>query len=236
MNRGNRRQTVFGSDDDVALFLDRLGEFSLSYHVKVLCYCLMSNHFHLYVKTVDANLSKFMQSLLTSFTILKNRRDRSSGHLFQGRYKAVLVEDQAYGSELSRYIHLNPARTTSAKAMDIERRRDLLRAQKLSSYSSIIGLAKSPEWLEPSLILDKWDGTLKEQRLKYSRYVEEGLMRDICDPMESAVARTVLGSDTFVDKIRRALKDISENLNLRRELGEKAKSCMQVLPGQVFHQ
>lgn len=167
MNRGNRRQTVFESEADLELFLDKLGEFSVSYHVRLLCYCLMHNHFHLYLMTEEANLSKFMQALLTSFTLSKNRRDKSSGHLFQGRYKAVLVEDQVYGAELSRYIHLNPARTTAAAGMDIEKRKALLRNNKLSSYSSVIGLAKGPEWLKPSLILEKWGETLKEQRRNY---------------------------------------------------------------------
>ena len=79
MNRGNRRQIVFESEADVDLFLEKLGEFSIADHVKIFCYCLMHNYFHLYLKTEEANLSKFMQALLTSFTVSKNRRDRYFG-------------------------------------------------------------------------------------------------------------------------------------------------------------
>jgi REP-associated tyrosine transposase len=224
MNRGNRRQTVFLSENDVDLFLEKLGGFSSAYHVRILCYCLMNNHFHLYLKTEDANLSKFMQALLTSFTISKNRRDHSSGHLFQGRYKAFIVEDKEYGSVLSRYIHLNPVRTLTTSNLDLSKKRKLLRVtNKLNSYPALIGLSKAPEWLSSSLTLKRWGKTRKEQMKNYSKYVEKGLTREIADPMESAVAQTILGSESFVDKIRRSLTDISENINLRRELGDKAK-------------
>lgn len=224
MNRGNRRQTVFETESDVDLFLEKLGEFSTSYHISILCYCLMHNHFHLYLKTRDANLSRFMQALLTSFTVSKNRRDRSSGHLFQGRYKAIVVEDTAYGSEVSRYIHLNPVRTSAAANHDLKKRRYLLRQKgKLSSYPSIIGLEKTPEWLDKSLLLKKWGKTQNEKMKNYSRFVEEGLVREIDNPMELTAAQAVLGSEEFIDKIRRGLSDISENLNIRRELGTKAK-------------
>ncbi len=110
MNRGNRRQIVFAEAPDYELFLERLREFSGLFDVRLLCYCCLPNHFHLYVRTVQPNLSRFMQSLLTSFTISLNRRHHSSGHLFQGRFTAHLVENEAYGAEVSRYIHLNPVR------------------------------------------------------------------------------------------------------------------------------
>ena len=104
MNRGNRGQNILLSDDDCALFLAKLRTFSYQFNVSVLAYCLMSNHFHLYVRTEEANLSKFMYSLLTSFAIVKNRKDGERGHLFQGRFKAILVENKSYGAEVSRYI------------------------------------------------------------------------------------------------------------------------------------
>lgn len=223
LNRGNRRQTVFESKEDTDLFFEKLGEFSSAYHIKIICFCLMHNHFHLYLQTEDANLSKFMQALLTSFTISKNRRDRSSGHLFQGRYKAFLVEDDIYGSELSRYIHLNPVRTVMAADLDLKQKRALLRTNKLSSYASIIGLKNPPEWLSESLILDNWGKTLQEQQKNYSKYVEEGLLREIDNPMKFAIAQTIIGSESFADKIRRGLTKISDNINIRRELSSKAK-------------
>ena len=106
MNRGNRRERVFRTVAEHRLFLDCLAESAAQFRIDVLCYCLMPNHFHLFVRTVEANLSRFMQSLLTSFTVTMNRRQRSSGHLFQGRFKAQVVEGVGYFDVLSRYIHL----------------------------------------------------------------------------------------------------------------------------------
>lgn len=224
MNRGNRKQTVFELEEDVDLFLEKLGEFSTAYQVKVICYCLMRNHFHLYVKTENPNLSKFMQAFLTSFTIIKNRRDHSAGHLFQGRYKAILVENTVYGAEVSRYIHLNPVRTAEFSQKDTQNRRAFLRRKtKLNSYPAVIGLDAAPGWLSSSLLLKNFGDVVGEQRKSYASFVEEGLLKEIDDPMEVVAAQSILGSDRFVDEMRRGVTEISENLNLRRELGMKVK-------------
>ena len=108
MHRGNRGMTVFTEERHCRLFLDKLAAFADAYRVEVRAYCLMGNHFHLYLCTPEGNLSRFMQAFLTSFTLLNNRLLRERGHLFQGRFKALLVEDEAYGSTVGRYIHLNP--------------------------------------------------------------------------------------------------------------------------------
>jgi REP element-mobilizing transposase RayT len=111
MNRGNRRQTVFEQDRDYELFLRKLAEFAAVCDVSLRTYCLMPNHFHLYLVTRQANLSAFMQALLTAFTVSKNRREGQSGHLFQGRFKAMVLEAESYEAVVSRYIALNPVRT-----------------------------------------------------------------------------------------------------------------------------
>ena len=164
INRGNRRQEIFQRKRDCELFIDKLCEFSGVFSVEIFSYCLMGNHFHLYIRTAQPNLSRFMQSFLTSFTILKNRYDRSSGHLFQGRFKSVLVESELYGSQLSRYIHLNPVRTTRVKALSLEERRRCLREFKWSSYPEICGFRKCPEWLDRNETLKRWGQTPDEQR------------------------------------------------------------------------
>ena len=92
----------------------------------IYCYVLMNNHFHLLPRTKEANLGRFMQSFLTSFTVTLNRRNRKSGHLFQGRYKAQLVENHGYISKLSRYIHLNPVRVNKYKESSVEEKRNVL--------------------------------------------------------------------------------------------------------------
>ncbi len=134
MNRGNQRQTVFRADTDYELFLGKLADLAELYRTQILCYCLMPTHFHVYMRTPEGNLSRFMQSFLTSFTVSLNRRRGDCGHLFQGRFKAQLVERERYGNELSRYIHLNPVRTRAARELPLESKRSLLRQYKWSSY------------------------------------------------------------------------------------------------------
>ena len=126
INRGNQRTTIFHDDWHYRLFVEKLGDFAVEFHVTVYAYCCMPNHFHLYLRTRDMNLSRFMQSFLTSFCVSSNRKRRSSGHIFQGRFKAQLVEDECYRSRLSRYIHLNPIRTHSFRETTPEERSDHL--------------------------------------------------------------------------------------------------------------
>jgi len=203
MNRGNRRERVFRTKTDHALFLDRLGRFAAVFKVEVLSYCLMPNHFHLFLRTRQANLGRFMQSLLTSFTVFVNRRDKTSGHLFQGRFKAQLVEEVGYFDTLSRYIHLNPVRVKAAAALPVEERRQLLAEFRWSSFPAMIGLVSAPEWLNMADVLKGFGADSRTQMKQYRLYVEEGLMRDIDDPTEAARVRSVLGSDSFIDRIRR---------------------------------
>ena len=203
MNRGNQRQTVFRSAADYALFLGKLADFAELYNVQVLCYCLMPNHFHGYIRTPEGNLSRFMQGFLTSFTVSVNRRRGGSGHVFQGRFKAQLVEREHYGNELSRYIHLNPVRTKSASELSIDSKRRLLRQYRWSSYASCIGLRKKPKWLHYGPILESWGPRRSDQMAAYRRFVEEGLLRNINDPSATLEAWSILGSDSFIDRIKR---------------------------------
>jgi putative transposase len=101
VNRGNKRGVVFHDDWHYKTFIDKLGYFAAEFRVTVFAYCCMPNHFHLYLKTPGANLSRFMQSFQTSFCVSSNKKRRTSGHIFQGRFKAHLVEDECYRSRLS---------------------------------------------------------------------------------------------------------------------------------------
>ncbi len=204
MNRGNQRQAVFTEPRDYELFLARLGEFSGPFDVHMLCYCCLPNHFHLYLRTDQANLSRFMQSLLTSFTISLNRRRDSSGHIFQGRFTAHLVENEAYGAEVSRYIHLNPVRTKTLRRASVAVRRQALRSFAWSSYAACLGLAPGPTWFDPAELLSDWGTSRNTQRLRYGAYVEEGLLRDLDSPLARLDGQMILGTEPFLDRIRRA--------------------------------
>lgn len=110
MNRGNRREDIFLDDNDRQKFYEILGNIEKRYGIIIYVYVLMSNHYHLLLETPFANLSRAIQRLNGDYALYFSRRHKSPGHIFQGRYKAMLVEKDAYLLELSRYIHLNPLR------------------------------------------------------------------------------------------------------------------------------
>ncbi len=185
------------------MFAEKLGYFAGEFRISVFACCCMPNHFHLYLRTKEANLSRFMQSFLTSFCISSNKKRRTSGHIFQGRFKAHLVEDELYRSRLSRYIHLNPVRIQALRDANLEERHNHLREFKWSSYSSYLGISNPEKWLECAPILSSWGVKKREQMLNYARYVEEGLLKNLENPFDSVVEQSIIGSDRFIDRIKR---------------------------------
>ena len=163
----------------------------------------MSNHFHIYLQTPQTNLSRFMQSFLTSFCVSYNKKRRSSGHLFQGRFKSHLVESELYHSKLSRYIHLNPVRTAQIKPLPIEEKRDYLKNYKWSSFRYYIGIQKAPKWIALKKVLSHWGPDIESQMPEYRKYVEEGLLKDVENPFDDLREQSIIGSDSFIDKIKR---------------------------------
>ena len=109
-SRGNNRQEIFLEDEDRRLFLDTLAAVISRFNLHLFAFCLMSNHFHLFLRTPQANLSRAMQWLIGTYTRRFLGRHRRGGHLFQGRFKAALVADEGHWLNLSLYLHLNPVR------------------------------------------------------------------------------------------------------------------------------
>ena len=109
-SRGNERRDVFRSKADRERFLFYLAIATERYHARIHVYCLMSNHYHLLLETPEGNLSQIMRHINGAYTTYFNTKRKRAGHLFQGRYKAILVEADEYATHLSRYIHLNPIR------------------------------------------------------------------------------------------------------------------------------
>jgi REP element-mobilizing transposase RayT len=110
MARGNERKAVFRDDQDRQRFLDTLAELVERFGVRLHAYCLMPNHYHLLLETPQPNLSQAVGWLQVTYTVRFNRRHRRSGHLFQGRFKAQLIEADEYAQGLVEYVHLNPVR------------------------------------------------------------------------------------------------------------------------------
>ena len=239
INRGNFRFPVFREDRDRELLLEKLVDFAERHCVRIRAYCIMVNHFHCFLQTEEANLGRFMQSFLTSFSVSYNRRHGTSGHIFQGRYKAFLVEDdRIHASRVSRYIHLNPAEIPSLRAAALEERRLAIREERWSSYAQILGLRRCPKWLDRNAVLSKCHpGTLAEKRATYARYVELGLTRrlDMQDPTQEAAAQTIIGSDGFVDRMRRTMLDVADRVEIRRECGRQVQLRSWCLLRSVVH-
>jgi hypothetical protein len=152
----------------------------------------MSNHYHLLLETPGGNLSQIMRHINGAYTNYFNAKRKRSGHLFQGRYKAILVEADVYATELSRYIHLNAVRAGIVAIPE---------EYRWSSFRSYIGQCQPPEWLKTDFILGQFGKNAKEAGENYHRFVNDFLNRDYASPMEHSVAAAILGSMEFIAEI-----------------------------------
>lgn len=189
--RGNEKKDVFKSQRDREQFLSYLESAVVRYSAIIHAYCLMNNHYHLLLETPAGNLSKIMQHINGAYTNYFNVKRKRSGHLFQGRYKAILIDADEYAKELSRYIHLNPVR-----AGMVLRPEDY----RWSSYVDYAGGRKSPEWLTKDLILGYF-ARGKKGLNNYRRFVEDMMAQEYESPLNNTVAATILGGEEFVQKI-----------------------------------
>jgi REP element-mobilizing transposase RayT len=201
--RGNERRNIFRDEADRNKFLRILSDNLKLYGVELHSYVMMQNHFHLLLMTPGANLRKFMQRFNTTYTVYFNRRYRRIGHLFQGRYKAILIKKDEYLVELSRYIHLNPVRIKKYSQLEIEEKRKILIGYPWSSYGGFTQLRKRHPFVNYSVILamagggDSFGG-----RRKYAQFVMDGVKKDMNMAFWKGVrGQAVLGSDDFVDWI-----------------------------------
>ena len=170
------RARLFKDDTDYWRFLDSLGERVETFHVRLYLFTCMVNHFHLVFETPEANCSQFMHSLSTAYTIYYNRRYGRHGHLLDGRYKAKLVEGDAYLLALSRYVHLNPVQTAAMRSKPLAERVKALRAYRWSSYPSYMGRRKALDYVEYGPLLAQMPGQRGVWPRRYRTYVESGLV------------------------------------------------------------
>jgi putative transposase len=197
-SRGNARQKIFFSDADRELFLDTLTQVVWRYGWISHAYCLMANHYHLLVETPRGNLSIGMRQLNGIYTQSFNRRHKRVGHLLQGRYKAILVEKEAYLLELCRYIVLNPTRV-KGKAGHA--------AWKWSSYRATAGQAKVPEFLSVDWVLAQFGKHRRRAQKRYREFVSDGLAKR---PWEELKGQIYLGSEEFIEQHSAADKKLKE--------------------------
>ncbi len=196
-SRGNERKSIFRDDTDRLNFVRILEDYNDRYGILIHSYVLMDNHYHVILETPKGNLLKVMHGINSGYTGYFNRNYHRSGHLFQGRYKAILVEKDVYLVELSRYVHLNPVRAKMVNKPE---------EYVWSSYRSYIGKVKKNKWIEYSWILSKFGKYMKKAMGKYKEYTEEGLSKKIKSPLTDIWGQSVLGSEKFREKIGRILK------------------------------
>jgi REP element-mobilizing transposase RayT len=205
-SRGNARSPIFEDHRDRREFLMILEDVVGRYNWLCHAFCLMDNHYHLLVETVDGNLSLGMRHLNGVYTQAFNRRHDRVGHVFQGRFKAILVEQESYLLELRRYVVLNPVRAGIVKDPG---------AYKWSSYQSTGGLVKPAPFLRVNWILDQFGKTPREAQKEYRRFVRAGIKEP--SPWDELKAQCILGSKEFIEKLRPALKDKSKITEIPKE-------------------
>ena len=196
--RGIERSNIFRDDNDRKRFLEVLGKSAEVFHVEVHCYVLMSNHFHFLLKTPEANLSRFMQRFNTAYTTYFNLRHKRAGHLYQGRYKALLVEADEYLLELSRYIHLNPVRIKKYRELPIGEQWEMLKRYRWSSLCAYIRGNGRDEFMHYGMVLDYMGGDDRKGRERYQDFVVKGLSGKLESPLKAAKGNAILGSDSFI--------------------------------------
>ena len=202
-SRGDRREDIYEDDTDRRNFLEVLSSVIEQFNWECYAYCLMSNHYHLLVQTPEANLSKGMRQLNGVYTQAYNRRHNKTGHLFQGRYKSILVDEESYLLELSRYIVLNPVKAGMVERVD---------QWKWSSYQATVNEAVAPEWLAIDYLLSQFSVQRKTAIRKYKTFVQDGLKRgSIWSELNNQI---YLGDQDFINRVQQNLGENKKDLQI----------------------
>lgn len=180
--RGAAKQDIFGDDLDRGAFLDRLGDTHSKYNLEIHCYCLMTNHYHLLVRTPDGNLATAMRHLNSTYTQGFNRSHRSDGPLFRGRYGASLIDQDSYLLAATNYIHRNPLKAGIEHSLG---------SYAWSSLPAFLGRVKQPPWLHTSVVLALHDDSAEQIALRTAQ-AYGGDIRP---------GKLILGADAFEDAV-----------------------------------
>ena len=201
--RGDRRENIFEDDQDRRQFLLVLGQIIARFNWICYAWCLMDNHYHLLIQTPDGNLSKGMRQLNGVYTQSSNRRHQRAGHLFQGRFKAILVDSDAYLLELLRYVVLNPVR-----ARMVNDAADWV----WSSYRQSAGLAPAASWLSVARLLSQFAGQRELAQQRYARFVAAGI--GITSPWANLKGQIFLGDEQFIACMQAKRQSVKEDIQI----------------------
>jgi len=203
--RGIRKENIFYSDKDKKVFLDKINETFEKYFFICYAYCLMDNHYHLFIQTPIANISEGMHYLNTSYANWFKAKYKLTGPIFQGRYKSILIDADSYALVLSAYVHLNPLRAGMVKELE---------DYSFSSFLDYIGTKKPViRRLDTSLILSSFSDNTEQAQKMYKQFVLDN--REMQSPLKDAFKGIVLGSDAFIKKITEKIRSIVENREIK---------------------
>lgn len=201
-SRGNARSNIYNNDSDRKSFIELLSQTCKRFNWHCYAWCLMGNHYHLVIETAKPNLSRGMRHLNGVYTQTFNRSHKRAGHLFQGRYKAILVEKESYLLEVIRYVLLNPVRANLTKTAG---------QYRWSSYRSMIDKVETPGWLDKDWILGHYGKRKTTAQKNFIQFIREGKKQS---PLwESLRQQLYLGDEQFINQLqskRNLDKDLSE--------------------------
>ncbi len=192
INRGLERREIFRSKQDYEYFLGQLLQLHEKYDLLVYSYCLMPNHYHLYLETPNGHLSKIMRQLDGHYTQKFNKKYARVGPLMQGRYKAVLIEKDNYSLQLSKYIHLNPVKAKVVKTPE---------EFVWSSYQAYIGKSETPDFLKTNWLLGQFNKSAKKARKAFKQFTLQDMDQD-WSPEKEVYKGFILGDSDFISQIQ----------------------------------
>jgi REP element-mobilizing transposase RayT len=222
--RGNERKPIYRDEWDRRRFLERLARVARTYRLRLHAYVLMRNHYHLLVETREANLARAMRQLNGVYTQDFNRRHRRAGHLFQGRYKALLVEKDSYLLELSRYIHLNPVRVGEVAQPW---------AFPWSSAAAFVGKAPAHEGLVLETVLGHLGRRRSTAQRRYAEFLMDGIAKRGATPLTAVEGQLLLGQRRWVERQKRRLKGIPVAPEVTGQRQVRARPPLSVVITQV---
>ena len=198
-SRGNARKPIYKEGEDRRIFLEVLHRANTRYNYLCHAYCLMNNHYHLIIETPDGNLSHGMRQLNGVYTQLFNKRHNRVGHIFQGRYKAILIQKESHLLEASRYVVLNPVRAKAVKDPD---------EWKWSSYRGTAGKEKPHLCLTIDWILGQFGSKRRQSEKKYREFVMAGIGEEKI--WKDVKGQSILGEDEFIERFLNHVKGYEE--------------------------
>ena len=209
-SRGNERREVFRDDADRKKFLEILKDYHERHSILIHCFVLMGNHYHLVMETVQGNLVKVMHGINGGYTGYFNRKYNRAGHLFQGRYGAIVVDKAHYLLELSRYVHLNPVRAGMVARPE---------QYRWSSCPGYVSKAKALDWIEYGWVLSRFGDDPAHARKGYRTFVHAGVKES---PFKAVYGQVILGPEGFLSEIKRRLPGaVGDGVIARKALSKR---------------